>query len=145
MILADAGFLYALLDKDDAWHVRAKNASRDIKEKWITTWPVLTEAAHLITRWLGAEPAVALMQDVAEGDIAVWNITPEVCRKVPALMKRYADLPMDLADASLLLLAESLGHGRILTTDERDFRTYRWKSRRPFQNLLIGADDQSDA
>ena len=84
MILADAGFLYALPDKDDAWHVQAKNVSRDIKEKWITTWPVLTEAAHLITRWLGAEPAIALMQD----------------------------------------------------TDERDFRTYRWKSRRPFQNLL---------
>jgi hypothetical protein len=46
---------------------------------------------------------------------------------MPALMKRYSDLPMDLADASLVLLAESLGHGRILTTDERDFRTYRWE------------------
>jgi uncharacterized protein len=140
MILADAGFLYALLDKDDAWHVQARIVSRDIKEKWITTWPVLTEAAHLITRWLGAEPAIALMQDVAVGDIAVWNIAPEASLKVPVLMKRYADLPMDLADASLVLLAESLGHGRILTTDERDFRTYRWKSRRPFQNLLMSDD-----
>jgi predicted nucleic acid-binding protein len=41
---------------------------------------------------------------------------------VPRLMRRYAELPMDLADASLVLLAESLGHGRILTTDQRDFR-----------------------
>jgi uncharacterized protein len=41
-----------------------------------------------------------------------------------------------LADASLVLLAESVKHGRILTTDERDFRAYRWKSRRPFQNML---------
>lgn len=136
MILVDAGFLYALLDEDDAWHIRATAASGQIKEKWITTWPVLTEAVHLITRWVDVEPAIGLMQDVAEGDIAVWNISPETCRKVPALMKRYADLPMDLADASLILLAESLGHGRILTTDERDFRTYRWKSRRPFQNML---------
>jgi predicted nucleic acid-binding protein len=70
----------------------------------------------------------------------VWNIAPEACLKVPVLMKRYADLPMDLADASLVLLAESLGHGRILTTDERDFRNYRWKSRRPFQNLLMSDD-----
>jgi predicted nucleic acid-binding protein len=136
MILVDAGFLYALLDNDDAWHVRARAASAEIKEKWITTWPVLTEAVHLITRWLGEDPAIALMQDVAEGDIALWDIAPESCRGIPALMKRYADLPMDLADASLVFLAESLGHGRILTTDERDFRAYRWKSRRPFQNML---------
>lgn len=136
MILVDAGFLYALLDKDDAWHVRAKAATEEIKEKWITTWPVLTEAVHLITRWVGTDPAIALMQDVAEGDIVVWDIAPETCRTVPALMKHYADLPMDLADASLVLLAETLGHGRILTTDARDFRAYRWKSRRPFQNML---------
>lgn len=136
MILVDAGFLYALLDKDDAWHVRASAASEAIKEKWITTSPVLTEAVHLISRWVGVDPAIALMQDTAQGDIALWDIAPGTCRRVPALMKHYADLPMDLADASLVLLAESLGHGRILTTDERDFRTYRWKSRRPFQNML---------
>lgn len=41
-----------------------------------------------------------------------------------------------LADASLVVLAEEIGHGRILTTDTRDFQTYRWKERRPFQNLL---------
>jgi uncharacterized protein len=137
MILVDAGFLYALLDKDDAWHARAKAAAGDIKEKWITTWPVLTEAVHLISRWVGVEQAIALMQDIAGGDIALWDLTPQAARAVPALMKRYADLPMDLADASLVLLAESLEHGRILTTDERDFHAYRWKSRRPFQNLLV--------
>jgi uncharacterized protein len=136
MILVDAGFLYALLDKDDAWHARAVAASRTVNEKWITTWPVLSEATHLIVRWVGVEPAAALMQEVADGDIALWDISPESRRRVPALMQRYADLPMDLADASLVLLADFLGHGRILTTDERDFRTYRWKSRKPFQNLL---------
>ena len=52
------------------------------------------------------------------------------------LMARYASLPMDLADASLVLLAEELGHGRILTTDARDFGAHRFKSRHPFQNLL---------
>ncbi len=44
---------------------------------------------------------------------------------------------MDLADASVVLLAEHLEHGRILSTDKRDFQTYRWKNRHPFQNLLI--------
>ena len=53
------------------------------------------------------------------------------------LIKKYADLPMDLADASLVILAEELGHGRILSTDLRYFRTYRWKNHNPFQNLLL--------
>jgi predicted nucleic acid-binding protein len=51
-------------------------------------------------------------------------------------MTEYRELPMDLADASLVLLAEHLNDGRILSTDTRDFRTYRWKSRKPFKNLL---------
>jgi uncharacterized protein len=53
------------------------------------------------------------------------------------LMKKYDDLPMDLADASLVILAEELGHGRILSTDMRDFKIYRLKNHKPFQNLLL--------
>ena len=49
----------------------------------------------------------------------------------------YADQPMDLADATLVVLAEQLGDGRILSTDARDFRVYRWSNRRPFENLLV--------
>ena len=136
MILADTGFLYALLDKDDAWHARCRDAAAILQEGLITTWPVLTESIHLISRWLSCEPAMALMEEVAAGEITVWDIPADARSKIPTLMRRYADLPMDLADASLVLLAESLGHGRILTTDQRDFRTYRWKSRRPFESLL---------
>ncbi len=51
-------------------------------------------------------------------------------------MEKYEALPMDLADATLVLLAEWLGHGRILSVDRRDFGTYRWKDRHPFENLL---------
>jgi uncharacterized protein len=80
---------------------------------------------HLVSRRLGVEQAAALMEEVAAGDIIVWDLTPESRTKIPGLMRRYAELPMDLADASLVLLAESLGHGRILTTDQRDYRTYR--------------------
>jgi len=48
-----------------------------------------------------------------------------------------SSLPMDLADASLVLLAEYPGHGRMLSTHVRDFRTYRWKQHAPFGNLLL--------
>lgn len=53
------------------------------------------------------------------------------------LMEKYADLPMDMADASLVVLAEYLRHGRILTVDQRDFSTYRWNNNHPFENLLM--------
>jgi predicted nucleic acid-binding protein len=53
------------------------------------------------------------------------------------LMRRYANLPMDFADSSLVVLAEHLGHGRILTSDRRDFNIYRWNNTNPFENLLI--------
>lgn len=136
MIAVDAGFLYALLDKRDAWHERAKTAAPTVQEGWVTTWPVLTEATHLMTRRLGTRFAQALMDEVADGGVVAWDIPQEQVTRIPAMMQRYASLPMDLADASLVLLAEHLGHGRILTTDQRDFGSYRWKSRKPFQNLL---------
>jgi uncharacterized protein len=44
---------------------------------------------------------------------------------------------MDLADASLVALADYLGHGRILTVDRRDFSVYRWGNSQPFENLLL--------
>ncbi len=135
MIIADAGFFYALIDRADAWHSRAVSALPTQDEGWITTWPVLTEATHLLTRWIGTDAAQALLREVADGAIAVWPLAQT--ERMVQLMARYANLPMDLADASLVLLAEDLGHGRILTTDERDFGAYRFKSQQPFQNLLV--------
>lgn len=137
MIIADAGFFYALIDRRDAWHTRAVAALPTQAQGWITTWPVLTEATHLITRWVGTAAAQALLREVADGAIAVWSWPAEHTARLPDLMHRYTRLPMDLADASLVLLAEHLGHGRILTTDQRDFGAYRFKSREPFDNLLL--------
>ena len=139
MIIADAGCFYALIDRRDAWHTRAVAALPTQAQGWITTWPVLTEATHLITRWVGSAAAQALLREVADGAIAVWSWPAEHTARLPDLMHRYTRLPMDLADASLVLLAEHLGHGRILTTDERDFGAYRFKSREPFDNLLLRA------
>lgn len=139
MIVVDAGFLYALVDGRDAWHARAMQArSTGAAEGWITTWPVLAEVAYMMTKRLGTEYAAALMDDIAEGQIEMWDVPVARWPQIGPMMRKYAALPMDLGDASLVLLAEHLGHGRILTTDERDFRTYRWKQRKPFVNLLAG-------
>jgi uncharacterized protein len=137
MLLIDSGFLFALADATDAWHQRAVAQRGTAAEGWITTWPVLTETCHLYQRRIGLEPALVLMDDVVSGAIAVWTPPEAALAQIPRLMRKYALLPMDLADASLVLLAEHLGHGRILTTDQRDFGRYRWKSRKPFHNLMM--------
>lgn len=137
MISVDTGFLYALIDRRDRWHARAAAQAGTAAEGWITTWPVLTEACHLLAARVGSRHAVDLMADVADGGLQVWDIPPAQQARLPRLMEQYATLPMDLADASLVLLAEHLGHGRILSTDERDFGAYRWKQREPFRNLLV--------
>jgi len=139
LIAVDTGFLLALLDKRDAWHARAWDMRDTASVGWITTWPVLTECCHLLQRALGTDYVVGLMEDVASGGLQVWQLPEAQLARIPQLMRKYDSLPMDLADASLLLLAEHLGHGQILSTDLRDFGAYRWKNRKPFKNLLEAA------
>ena len=136
MIAVDTGVFVALADRSDKWHECARNALGTLEEGWVTTWPVLTQACHLMRRRVAPQAVLDLMDVVSEGSVEVWSPTAAQAAALPALMRKYANLPMDLADASLVLLAEHLRHGRILSSDMRDFGAYRWKNRKPFKNLL---------
>jgi len=68
---------------------------------------------------------------------SLFSLGDEHMPRIRELMAQYQDLPMDLADASPVLLAEHLGEGRIISTDQRDFHTYRWKNQHPFNKLLL--------
>jgi hypothetical protein len=135
VIIADTGFFIALANASDRDHDAARAALRDLREGLITTWPVITETTHLLAARLGT---AALLSFVASARTAfsLFELSPTHWPRIEALMREYQDLPMDLADASLVLLAETRNDGRILSTDRRAFRTYRWKSRKPFKNLL---------
>ena len=135
MIIADAGFFYALVDRGDAWHRRAVAQLDTQAEGWVTTWPVLTEATHLLMRWIGPDAVQALLREVADGAIAVWQWSAEHTARVPALMQRYPSLPMDLADASLVWLATETGVTTVMTLDARDFSRYRLPDGRAFEIL----------
>jgi hypothetical protein len=137
MVIADTGFWIALADRRDAFHETAKEAYAALREPLVTTWPVVTEACHFFLARFGTSAQIKFLDTYTEGAFEIFELEPNGVRRIPALMKRYADLPMDLADASLVILAEHLGHGRILSTDQRDFHTYRWKDRQPFENLLV--------
>ena len=139
MIIADTGFWLALANRKDRYHKKAVQYLEGSPELLITTWPVMTETCHLLLHRLGREAQIAFMRSYASEAFEVFDIDNEgkYRNRVLALMIQYADLPMDLADASLVLLAEHLGHGKILSTDLRDFKTYQWKQRKPFENLLL--------
>lgn len=138
MILADSGFWIALGNRRDRHHEAARHALEHFgAEGFVTTWPVLTEVTHLLAARISVTQAIAFMDGVARGGCAVPDPPADAVERSHALMRRYRDLPMDLADASLVILAEDLEEGRILSTDLRDFQGYRWKNTRPFRNLLL--------
>ncbi len=140
MIIADTGFWLALANKDDQHHFQAKQAMQTVlarKERLLTTCAVMAETCHLLLRDLGTQAQQAFIESYRAKGFDVFELQPVHADRVAELMKKYANLPMDLADASLVILAEHLGHGRILSTDKRDFQAYRWKNRHPFENLLL--------
>ncbi|MGD7036740.1 type II toxin-antitoxin system VapC family toxin [Methylotuvimicrobium buryatense] len=137
MMMTDSGFWVALVNPDDHHHATALDALSAINEPLITTYPVITEVCHLLLKRRGIQSMLAFVESYRQEAFSVFQIN-DAKHKDPivTLMQQYADLPMDFADASLVLLAESLGHGRILSTDKRDFHTYRWKNHYPFFNML---------
>ncbi len=121
--LVDTGPLVALFDPKDAGHERCVQALRTIRGRLQTTVPVLTEAFHILDP--GSQGSAALRAFISRDGLSVWWLDASRLRRAFELMDRYADHPMDLADASLIVAAELLGTRRIFTLDRRDFRSYR--------------------
>jgi predicted nucleic acid-binding protein len=136
-IIADSGFWIALFNRSDRFHAASVAALTGLERRLITTWPVMTETCHILLRRGGHAIQQQFLSQWVQGRFDIFGLTQAHAPKIQSLMHKYVDLPMDLADASLVLLAGELGHGDILTTDQRDFGAYRWKSRRPFTNLLL--------
>ncbi len=135
MVLADTGYWLALANSRDRWHEAAIEASRGLDETLVVTWPVVTETCHLMLSRLGVRAELRFVEQ-AWKNVDIHEIGRGHLGAIRELMERYANLPMDLADASLVVAATELGEGRILSTDQRDFETYRWKDTHPFHNLL---------
>ncbi len=136
-LLVDTGYWFALINRNDRHHYRAVEFLSDCTSPLITTWPVVTETCHLLLKKMGTATQLKFVDSLRNAGIEVFPLQSTDLIRLHQLMDKYADLPMDLADGSLVILAEALGHGRILSTDRRDFKTYRWKNHHPFENLLL--------
>ncbi len=123
MILVDTGPLVALFDPQDGQHARCVKVLKAIRERILTTTPVLTEAFHMLgPASIGSD---RLRDFIEAGGLSVWFFDRRALTRAFELMEMYADHPMDLADASLVTAAEGLGTRRVFTIDRNDFESYR--------------------
>jgi predicted nucleic acid-binding protein len=130
--LVDSGPLIALFDRDDRHHERVKTFLKAHPLRLFSTWPVLTEVCALLPQ----QCAWDFMEFVQRGGVWLEPLEPDDISALLELSQRYADRPMDLADASLVILATRLGIQRIVSLDS-DFDIYRLPGKKTFRNLLI--------
>ena len=123
MILVETGPLVALIHEDDDLHLRCKEVFLSLRDSLATVWPVLTEAMYLLNfSW---EAQSALWEMVEAGAVEILPLGNNDIPRMKELMRKYRDLPMDLADAALVRVAERERLRRIFTLDRRDFQVYR--------------------
>jgi predicted nucleic acid-binding protein len=123
MILVDAGPLIALIHEDDNEHERCRDAFATMDEPLGTVWPVVAEAMHLLSfSWRAQE---ALWDMMETGAVEILPIGIDDVPRMKELMRKYRDLPMDLADAALVRVAERERLRQIFTLDRRDFQIYK--------------------
>jgi len=135
-VLVDAGPLIALLDRDDAYHARCAAAVRGIRGPLVTAWPVVTEAMYLLADTPGGQEALwTLLQS---GAVVLRDLGKLDVPRMRELMLKYRDLPMDLADASLVRLAERDGMRDIFTVGG-DFSVYRLHGSQRFRLVPLRA------
>lgn len=136
-IIIDSGFFIALLNKNDQYHKAAKKLIKSLpNKKWVSTWAVMTEVTHMLVKERSYRAMHELLDLCEKGGLTLFHIETHHISRLKQIMQKYQNLPVDLADASLIILAEELGHGEIVSTDLRDFETYRWKNHKPFTNFF---------
>jgi uncharacterized protein len=129
-LLLDTGALVSLLDRSQKRHEAFARFFGEWERPVVSTEAVLTEATHLLGGLKGGRQAC--IDFFLSGGALLVPATKGSLRRSRDLVKQYADLPMDYADATLVVLAEDLGTNVVFTTDRRDFAVYRIKGRRHF-------------
>ena len=124
--LTDTSPLFALVDAKSQPHefMRCEALLPALPKPLVTTWPCLSEAMHLTGREGGWSMQKLLAKYLTTGFLLLHTLSSEETMRIFQLMEQYPDTPMDLADASLVALAESAGHTRISSLDS-DFYVYR--------------------
>ncbi|MFM8768078.1 MAG: type II toxin-antitoxin system VapC family toxin [Rubrivivax sp.] len=130
--MTDSGPLIALFNARDAWHAQVIDwLKRNPQARLISTWAVATEVCALLARRVSNAAALDFLRWIERGGLELDTPQPGVSlREVLQVSLRFADLPFDLADASVAEAATRLGIRHVLSIDT-DFDIYRDRSGRP--------------
>jgi len=120
-LVVDAGPLYALADRDDAFHEECLDLLGSFPGSIIVPTLVITEVAFLIGARLGARAEVLFAQDLAEGTFVVDPVHPADWVRIAELVAAYRDFPLGIADASVIACAERHRVLEVATLDRRHF------------------------
>lgn len=130
-LLLDTGAFVALVDRDEKLHDNCVTAL----EKWtgpvLTTEAVLTETLYLVGPSWSAQKVC--LEFVLRGAFQLVPSSTKSLQRVGVLMEKYRDVPMDFADATLVVLAEEIETEWVFTLDRRGFSAYRMRRNRPFR------------
>ena len=132
-LLLDTGALVSLLDRSQRQHAEFARFFGEWERAVVSTEAILTEATHLLGKQKGGRQAC--VDFFLSGGALLVPTTNASLRRSRELLSQYSDLPMDYADATLVVLAEELGTNLVFTTDRRDFGIYRIRGRRRFEIL----------
>jgi hypothetical protein len=120
--LIDAGPLIALFDKDDKHHVHVKEFLKEFKGRLYTTWPVITEVLHMLD--FNVNTQIDFLKWLRRGAVVIRQFNINDISRIIELSEKYSDVPMDFADASLIVISELEDIKEIISIDS-DFYVYR--------------------
>jgi uncharacterized protein len=133
--LIDAGPLIAALNPRDRDHARCVVFLAEFTGTFVTTWPVVTQASHLLSANIDSQ--LALLKWIERGALDVRHVEVEAVRQMIVYTEKCRDRPMDLADASLVALATQMGLSDIASIDS-DFDIYELPNKGRLKNKLAG-------
>jgi predicted nucleic acid-binding protein len=133
-LLIDTSALVGLLDRSQSVHKECVDFYVSWQGRVVTTEAVLTEATHLLSDV--PRGRVTCIDFIMKGNVVLLPSTKASLLRCRELIEKYADLPMDFADATLVVLAEELNTDIVFTVD-RDFSVYRIRGRRRFQVVPV--------
>jgi hypothetical protein len=131
--ILDTGPWVALIDRSESNHHKCVQWFKGFSGRLYSTEAVLTEVLYLLNFSITAQKAA--FDFVLELIVEIIPTDIDSTRQARALMAKYADLPMDYADATLVTLAENAAVSRIVTLDKKDFSIYRLPGGKSFKIL----------
>ncbi len=132
--LVDAGPLIALFDSSDQYHERAVEFLKKSQYSLISTWPVITEATHMLD--FSVQTQINFLQWINRGGLHIFDLEFVHVIRIIELSEKFKGVPMDLADATLIVASEARDIHSIATIDS-DFYVYRTIRNKYLKNVFI--------